>query len=263
MNKIVDRIRKFIALSENNNSPEEAAAAAAAAQELMFKYQIGEADLDLGSDTKREAEEVVDESVLVDDKVKRDVWKASLANQLAHAFGCKMYTWRDWQTKECRYRVVGVKSVVQTIGYMFTYLAAEIDRLADEAWKVELNKKFQSARTWKNSFRLGAVNTIAGRLKAQRAEQDAQVEAMVAAAKEARAAGAAETVKTTALALYKTDQERVQDEYKKISKAKGLRTSRSAYRRHSVSAYEKGQAAGSKVGLGGGKGLGAPATQIP
>lgn len=265
MNKIVDRIRKFIALSENNNSPEEAAQAAARAQEMMFQHQISEADLDLSSNEKRDPEEVVDDSVMTDDKLKRDVWKASLANQLAHAFGCKMYTYRDWKTKECAYRVVGLKSVVQTIGYMFTYLVSEIERLADAAWVAERaagRQPTSAARTWKNSFRLGAVHTVAGRLKEQRAEQDQQVEAMVAAAQAAKRAGESATPKSTALALYKGDQERVADEYKVIAKAKGLRTSKTSYRRHNQSAYERGQAAGRSVGLGGGKGLGAPAKQV-
>lgn len=270
MADIIERIRNLWALSKNNNSPEEAALAAARAQELMFKYQIGESDISLSEDDKRE--DVVDESILVEEVARRCPWKASLGNSLAHAFGCKLYTWKEYVGKtvgvigggavayrrECQYRVVGLKSAVQTIGYMFSYLAREVDELAERAW-TEARKTGYPAnqgRTWKNSFRLGAVNTIAQRLKAQRAEQDAQVEAMMTAAKAAR-----QGIKVTALALYKSDRERVREEYKAIEKKRGLRTVYSSAR-HTVSAYERGQCAGRDVNLSSGKPLAADKQRI-
>jgi hypothetical protein len=251
-NKIVDRIRKFLALAANNNSPEEAAQAAARAQELMFQYQIGEADLDMG-EAKREVEEVVNESVH-DAGRQREVWKAALANSIAKSFGCVLYT--DQTGDKTKYQVVGLKSVVQTVGYMFSYLSNEISRLADAAWAQEKGSSLHSARTWKNSFRLGAVNTVYKRLKEQQGHQEQKVAAMVQAAKAAPTAS-----KSTALALYKSDQERVADTYQELRKSKRLRTKRSTYR-HSASAYERGQAAGNSLGLGGGKGLNAPAKQV-
>lgn len=254
MNKIIDRIRKCLSLASNNNSPEEAAAAAAMAQELMFKHQIGESDLDL-DDGKRVSEEVVDESIL-DDGAKRVAWKATLAFGIARAFGCTLYTDQSSGTGT-KYQVVGLKSVVQTVGYMFLYLANEVEQLADAAWARETNKKFQSPRTWKNNFRMGAVNIISKRLQAQRAEQDRQVAAMV---REANTNPTAAPV-STALALYKTDQERVTDKYAEVKKAKSLRSKRTRYS-YNPSAYERGQAAGGNVSLGGGKGLGAPAKQV-
>jgi hypothetical protein len=257
MADIVSRIRKMLELSRKNNSPEEAASAAAMAQELMFKYQISEADITI---EERVAEDVVDDEIGGDDKVKKDVWKASLANSIAKAFGCKMYTWRDYAggTNKVSYKVVGIKSVVQTVSYMFGYLSAEIDRLAEEAWKAaKACGERTNGRTWKNSFRLGAVNTVYSRLKQKADEQEQQIAAMAKAAREAK-----DSKKSMALALYKSDQERVEGEYKNIYKARGLRQGRSVIRRHSVSAYQQGQTAGSRVSLGGGKGLGTPASQI-
>jgi hypothetical protein len=255
VNKIVDRIRKLIELSKHNNSPEEAAQAAAMAQDLMFKYQIGEADIDV-STGERETEEVVDTDVHVEQKGVRDAWKASLANGLAKSFGSKVYTWRTGTT--CEYRCVGLKSVTQTVAYMFGYLSLEVERLANEAWNREKNLgAYDTARTWKNSFRLGAVATIVARLNEQRKAQEAEVDAMIAEAKVR-----ADRSKGTALALYKTDQERQDEGYKKVAKERKLRTARTSYT-HSHSAYERGQNAGQKVALStNGKGLGAKATQI-
>lgn len=249
MADILKRVRNLIALSKHNNSAEEAASAAAEAQALMFKYQIGEVDLDPG-ESRREPEEVVDESVLTDDKGKRDAWKAALANTLGRSFGCRVYIFRE--ERACRYQVFGVKSAVQTVGYMFGYLSAEIDRMASEQWR---EHRRGDARSWKNSFRFGAVSVISERLSAQRAAQQAQVRAMNAAAQQKKEPG-------TALALYQADCERVEAGYEAKAKKLGLRSSRRSYRIHNATAYERGEAAGRELGLGGGRGLGAPAKQV-
>lgn len=248
MSDIVGRIRKLIELSKNNNSPEEAAQAAARAQELMFKYSIGEADLDVTRND--EPEEVVDQTAHTEDgKIRRDVWKGVLVNTLARAFGCKSYRFTDYATKSNRLQVVGVQSAVQTVSYLFGYLVLEINRLADEAYKE--HGRGQSPRTYRNSFRMGAINTIGARL----AEQ-IQAQQVVVRAKQAEAPA------STALALYKSAQERTEEEYSVIRKRLGLRAGkRTRYTQH-LNAYQRGRAAGEGLSLGGGKGLGTAKTQL-
>jgi hypothetical protein len=250
MADIISRIRKLIELSKNNSSAEEAAQAAARAQELMFKYQIGEADLDV-SFSEREVEEVMDTDVHVEKKGKLDMWKASLANGIANSFGARVYIWRS--TNDCKYRIVALKSVAQTVSYMFGYLALEINRLADEAWKREKsNYPMISARTWKNSFRLGAVATIVKRLNEQRMAQERVVKEMMTKERE-------EVKTSTALALYKTDQERQEEAYQKVERERKLRKVVSNAR-HNYSAFDRGREAGSSVALGA-KGGGLPAAK--
>lgn len=240
MNDVLGRIRKLLQLSQNNNSPEEAAQAAARAQELMFKYSIGEADLDI--ERRDEPEKVVDETAHCERGSRRDVWKGVLVNTLARAFGCKSYTMKEWSEKSHRLQVVGVKSAVQTVSYLFGYLVLEINRLADEAYKA--HGAGHSPRTYRNSFRMGAINTIAKRLKEQTAAQQAVVKAKQAAEPQ-----------STALALYKSAQERTEEEYAVISKRLGLRAGKPVRYTQNLNAYQRGKLAGENLSLGGGKGI--------
>ena len=244
---IVARVRKLLELAANNNSPEEAAQATARAQELMFKYSIGEADLEV-IETEREAEPV-ENNIIHDEGKKRDVWKSSLATVLANAFGCKCYFSTEGGF---RLHVVGIRSATQTVAYLFGYIQLEIGRLSDEAWKAHKSETKQSVKTWKNSFRLGAVNTISNRL----AEQTRAQNAVIVEIKRKAAGG-----QTPGLSLYQADQERVETEYKTLRQKLGLRSVRSRQRTN-MSAYSRGADAGSGLSLGGGRGLGASKTRL-
>lgn len=252
---IVDRVRKLVELSKHNNSPEEAARAAALAQELMFKYQIGEADLEV--DGRREPEALVEEAIQDRDPgKKRDVWRACLAYAVAKGFGCQMYN--DHGGK---FQIYGLKSAVQTVSYVYGYLMLEVNRLCEEAWREHGREQRLSPRTWKNSFRMGAVNAIRIRLEAQRKAQATQVAEMVAEAREKPAEASAP--RCTALALYKTDEERVSDGWKTRERELHLRSSRISGTRRNPNAYQRGRAAGEGVALGStGRGLGASASKL-
>lgn len=252
MSKIVDRIRKLLDLSKHNNSPEEAAQAAAHAQDLMFKYQIGEADLE--TTEERTQEDLVTETVGTEAKTKRSVWKACLAHALAKSMGCEM--WNNRAEERPRFEVYGLKSSVQTVGYMFGYLSLEVDRMCAAAWKAHGHEMRQSAHTWKNSYRMGAVNEIRKRLEEQRKEQVQHVVEVVQSQR------AATGTTTTALALYQTDQERVATGYQQERKKKGIRAGRASSYRCNPSAYERGSVAGQSVSLGGGRGLPASPSRI-
>lgn len=243
-NDIVGRIRKLLELSRNNTSAEEAALAAARAQDMMFKYQIGESDLDITSQ-ERVAESTTDGTVMQSSRERREVWKGVLANTIARAFGCKCYTSRG--LGEVRIQIFGLTSAVQTVNYMFNYLVLEINRLADEAHRN--SGAGVHGKTFKNSFRMGAINSISSRLAEQTRAQQAVVAARVASG-------------STAIALYKTDQERVEDEYKTLAKKLNLRSAAAPAPIRSVSAYHQGVAAGRSIGLGGGKGIAASKARI-
>lgn len=239
MTKIVDRVRKLLELSKRNDSPTEAAQAAAMAQELMFKFQIGETDLE--TKETREPEAVVEETAHTEKGRKRCVWKSSLAHAIAQGFGCEMFTMRD--TDQVRFQIFGTKSAVQTVGYMYGYLALEVTRLAEVAYREARGEIRESPKTWKNNYRLGCVAEIRERLAKQREEQAKVVEDLVR-----------EQPKGAGLVLYKSDEARVKDGYKKLKQQYGLRTRTNTYR-YSPSAYERGRAAGRSLSLGGGRGL--------
>lgn len=233
---IVERIRKLFELSKNNPSPEEAASAAARAAELMFKYQIGEADLDTG-ERKSESEPLGEVAIAGGGgqaKGQRAVWKSKLANAVAQGFGCEMYFERD------TFKVYGLKSIVQTVSYVYQYLALEVGRLCNESWEtfaggMPTDYRTKLAVKWKNSFRIGAVTAIEQRLIAEKAKQVVRVE---------------QAPQSSALVLYKTDQERVAEGWDKRAKELNLRHVRSTFRPE-ASAYERGEAAGRKIPLEG------------
>jgi hypothetical protein len=250
MTNVLDRVRKLLALAKSG-TPEEAALATARAQELMFKYSIGEADLEV-EQVQREIEAVVDEIVHEEAKTKRDLWKGVLLNTLALAFGCKSYSLRDWVNGGTKFKVLGVNSAVQTVNYLFGYLQLELDRLADAAFADHLRevdqdvsgRLRQNGRSFRNSFRMGAVNTIFRRLQVQIEDQKRIIQAKKAAAP-----------KSMALALYQGDVERTEEAYRAKKKELNLRHSKSRSSVRSISAYQRGSEAGANVSLGGGKAI--------
>lgn len=263
---IVDRIRKMLQVAQHNTSVEEAATAAAMAQELMFKYQIRAEDLVV---PETPPEPVEDGEVLKSGRY--ETWKGRLLVYLASSFGASVYTETgvtiesiygdptcptlvtEYRRKpKTNYRVVGLASVVQTVQYMAAYLINEIDGLAQREYDANGSG---NAKTWKNNFRLGAVQVIGNRLNQRRREQVAEVKQQVQAAKDAGQ-------DCLALALYQTDQLRQEEAYKKVIKEKRLYTRAEASSRYDRSAFDQGRDAGSKLSLGGGPALGTPKKEI-
>ena len=85
--KMIEKIKKMLALAENNPSEEEALSAALQAQKLMAKYNIHEEDVSL-----EEVKEDID-SVFSDQKYNSHLkaWRKQLGVVVAKAFRCKCY----------------------------------------------------------------------------------------------------------------------------------------------------------------------------
>lgn len=85
--RIVERIRKLLALSQNNPSEEEAVAALLLAQETMVKYNLNELDIIKFTDSDSFVEQVAGLSGL-----KRIAgWQSTLARVIANNFRCDFY----------------------------------------------------------------------------------------------------------------------------------------------------------------------------
>jgi hypothetical protein len=168
--KITDRIKKLLALSSSSNE-HEAAAAAAQAADLMARHHIDMAMLD---DHAADLDPV--EQFDLDTSRKRVAWKGLLAHGVCRACGCDMFyhTKHRATSRSVSIKMVGRKGDLDAVRYMYHYLTREVDRLAglhyrDEEDRARLHgKPPPNARSWKNGFRLGASNTIATRLNAQR-----------------------------------------------------------------------------------------------
>ncbi len=144
--RILERIRKMLAMAEGQSNINEAATAAAMAENTMRKYQISEAE------------------VMVKDLDRGDVEDVMVDNHTR-----TMPTWVDWiavgvaRAVECEvtrgsgsHRFYGVGGDAQVAAEMMKYLVKEVDRLA---------KKFPGDRGERGSFRRGAGSVLQDRLE--------------------------------------------------------------------------------------------------
>lgn len=226
MNTIIDRIKKLLALSNSTNE-HEAANAAALAAELMLQHKIDQADLAV----EDEAQEEVAAWRVGSDKTNVG-WKGVMLVGLFYAFGC-------WGSKSAQrgWRVIGRKSDVDTVRYLFDYLVNEVNRLADEGWERHQYETYDSIRRWKNAFRVGAAGVIQRRLK----EQHQQT------MKAAEEAG-----KTSALVYIGKQEEQVA----LACRQRGIKFQKTGrdVSGSSHDGYARGREAGKDVVLGGGRG---------
>ena len=249
--KIMDRIKKLLALSTSSNANEAAVAASKAAQ-MMAEYELEEADLRIESGEANQ--DPIDNTLWngIDGK-RTSTWRNSILMGLIKAFHC--HGWYTYEitgefpnrVKNNRFRVVGRRANVQTANYMYLYLEKEIKGLSEKAW-VEfatfspLEAKLVHGKHWKNSFLLGASNEIYRRLVEQ-----------VNAEKE--------ELESKAMVLVRQDQKEVDLYFNNIKPR--LHNMPQASSRINRGAHDQGKEAGSKVNLGGSRpSLGAAPRQL-
>lgn len=222
MDNILAKIKKLQALATNNSNVAEAAAAAAKAQALMFEHNITAAEVDtaVAPETYEKIEHTLD--------ANRNTigWKASLLYVIARNNFCRAVG----HGGTTRMSLVGKRSNVEGVLYLYAICEREIERLATAETKAQLVDK----AVFKRSFCRGAVATIGERLKAQRQANETQ----------------ANTAQTTALVLRNVELE-VATQLKKFFPR--LTQRRSSARVHG-DGYARGQAAGRTIGLYGGIG---------
>lgn len=142
--KIIDRVRKLMALATSSNE-HEAAAAAAKAQELMLKHNLSAAALNT-----KEEENTRD---WIDEK-DGSSWRAQLANGIARGLMCRIVV-HNLGGKHKRYAVLGKPANVEVVQYMYEYLSKELVRLSP--------KPVHSAAS--HAFRVGAVSVLGQRMR--------------------------------------------------------------------------------------------------
>src|SRR3954452_8062633 len=158
IDRIVERVRKLLALSSSQN-PHEAALAAAKAQELLFRHNLSmsmvEAALEGGN------------SAYVSDRFDSGgwmQWRLRLLSAVARNNFCRGVSYQH--TRDVG--IVGEPHNVTVVKHLYAFLVREVMRLADLGAKEQRGLDEEEARAWKRSFYLGAVRTIAQRLAAQR-----------------------------------------------------------------------------------------------
>jgi hypothetical protein len=209
----------------------------AAAQRIMAEHSIQAEALNLDGAPEEPTEELRDYygDPLDAMSARMEPWRWSLAHSIASASGCFCFTSRKYHSDGLSrtIEIVGRPSAVETVRYLYGWIARELVRLVEEHGR-------GAGRVWRREFLEGGAQEIGRRLR----------EANQAAADSARAAAST----STALVRVETAIIRVQShalEAKAFAyRAHGLRSGRGGgYRQHNGSAREAGAAAARGISL--------------
>jgi len=245
--KVLDRVRKLLALSEHTTSEAEATEAAGQATKLMEEYELSEALVRLDEPAIK-AEPIVRERLEPEKdeySLKRVAWKETVASAVAKDLGVKLYYHTRYLggRKRVDVRGLGRESAIQAWRYTCAYLWRAVNEMAEQVWDDgHFVEDDVSPRTWKNSFRVGCASRLAVRLAEKRTE--------ASIARQAAKAAAMGTRTDLALTVVEKDHEEVEAEYKRYVTGKSVGQIGQATSRDG---YYAGQAAGDKVSLGGGR----------
>jgi len=174
--RIIDRVRKMLAMADDNANANEAATAARMAEALMRKHQIDNADL--------LASRMADEGVQTWDYGRNTRtmvgWISYLAAGVATANDCDAIGKK--RNGRTYIEFTGMAEDIAMAEAMLPYLVSEVDRLA---------KRQGGGRAELGAFRRGCASTIARRLRELAAERRAQFEETTAGTALVTAKGAA------------------------------------------------------------------------
>jgi hypothetical protein len=127
--KLLERVRKLLALAGNNANENEAAAAAEKAQALLVEHNLSMLDIDnLADDETKDIG--VDNSIIT----SSNPWRRPLAVQVAKLYFCE-YFYSSTRGSKNIHSFVGKKHNIEVAKMMFMYLLEAIDRLAREGAK--------------------------------------------------------------------------------------------------------------------------------
>ncbi|MBD6620169.1 DUF2786 domain-containing protein [Komarekiella sp. 'clone 1'] len=148
LEKIGEKIKKLLALSQSPNEA-EAISAFSKAQEILTRYNLSLADL------ADEAPQEVEEQI-IDQSKRQSTWKGILLNAVASANYCLAFNRKSRNSTESI--ILGRKVNIQSAQMQFEYLVQAIERLATEEIGDACDR--QSLRAFKNAFKLGAAQRL-------------------------------------------------------------------------------------------------------
>lgn len=154
MEKIIEKIRKLLEMTEENGASEnEAMVAALKAQKLMAEYNITIADID----TKQSGQSIVEESFNCG---KGDKWKFRLANIIARNFCCTVYF-----INKTHVVFYGYEKDAKIAVDVFKFLFNTGNKLADRCY-YDYYKRGENTRGVKNAYLIGfceGINEVLGK----------------------------------------------------------------------------------------------------
>lgn len=171
--KMLDKVKKLLALAGSSNV-NEAAAAAEAAQRLMFQYRITSADIAVQTG---EESAIVDRDILADLGQKAPTnWQVTLLNAISRANFCRLIITRSSRWRAGRLQVYGTDEDVQAVHYLFLAVANQLHSLCETWARLEkLRMGHGPSTSMRNSFRVGGAATVAERVLAARRSEEQKV----------------------------------------------------------------------------------------
>jgi hypothetical protein len=159
MEKIIDKIRKLLALANSCNE-HEAALAASHAQRLLSEYNLAMADIEPGNKPQSADK--------VEAKVSKTLpkWVRYLSAGVCTAFDCQAIH----HPALGKMTFIGVGADVQIAAYTFAYLDKTVRKLCSSYVKHHVNDRTPNRQRelMRQSYYLGAVSTITERLREQK-----------------------------------------------------------------------------------------------
>lgn len=148
MEKIIEKIKKLLAMTEENGASEnEAMIAALKAQKLMAEHNLTIADID----TDEKGQTIIEEAC---DAGKGDKWKYKLANVIAANFCCKTYVaQRRWII------FYGYEKDAKIASEVFKFLFKMGNKLADRCY-YDYYKRGENTKGVKNTYLVGFCEGI-------------------------------------------------------------------------------------------------------
>jgi hypothetical protein len=224
IDKVIDRVRKLLALAGNNTSSAEATVAAAMANKLIEEHRLSTADLEGKEDSF--VEPIVEADDYVYQSGRINPWKANLVRVLTRFYGCAYWndcTWEITGRQVSRYRLVGRQSDIQLVNFMYAWLSTECTRLSASEAKGR-------GRVFVASYCEGFVDGINIQFKASRLQAQATA---------------------TSAAIVKIDARGEESKTALYNMHTNLRTKKSSsYSQRDGQAFAAGQSRGKSVHLG-------------
>lgn len=222
-NPIIEKIRKLLALANSSNE-HEAALAAAHAQRLLSEHNLAMADI--ASEQKPQSADKVEAQV----SKTLPKWVRHLSAGICTAFDCQAIH----HPAIGKMTFIGVGADVQIAAYTFAYLDKTVRRLCSSYMKNHVSSEMPNRHRElkRQSYYLGAVSTITGRLRGQKA-----------------------VTPTTPGALVPVKEGLIKKAMSEMGPTRTVRSRKSYIDSH---AYSKGQQDGHNVGIN--KGIGSTGT---
>lgn len=160
-NRIIDKIRKLLALANSSNE-HEAALAASHAQRLLSAHNLAMADIE--SEQKPQSADKVEATV----SKTLPKWVRHLSAGVCTAFDCQGIH----HPATGKLTFIGVGADVQIAAYTFSYLDKTVRRLCSNYMKHHANENIPNRHRelMRQSYYLGAVSTINLTLREQKVQ---------------------------------------------------------------------------------------------